>query len=269
MTAPAQKTNFRAVDAWYCALALIVTDALVVFWIRFAAKHSFKFYYFWESTTGSICSVLIQGFLWFFWALWFSRVSNTRELFFKVGLNKKINLYGYVAAWVAFLIALFSHCATSYGWVTAVKNVNHIDHDELVGFYYFFFAAKTIALMPFIEEVTTRGFIYSALREKYKMPLCIFLIIAFASYFHRSLITSSSFEFLILVLFVVLLCIVRENTNSLWNCILCHGVYNAAAIQLWYPVMIFMICLLPFVLFGTRADKLREKLDSPEKETIG
>jgi len=251
MATPTPKTSFRAIDAFYCALALIVTDKLVLFWIRFSAKHSFTFYYWWESTAGSICSVLIQGFLWLFWALWFSRAPNTREFFLKLGLNNKINLYGYVAAWVAFLIVLFSHYATSYGWVTAVKNVNHIDHD-LVGFYYVFFVIKTTMLGPFFEEVVTSGFMYSALRERYKMPLCVFLIVAFASFFHWGVITSSFLTFLCLTLLFVLSCVVRENTNSLWNCILCHGVYNAAGILLWYPTIIFMICLLPFVLFKAR-----------------
>lgn len=267
MAAFTQKTHFKAIDAWYCALALIVTDTLVVFWIRYAAKHSWNFYHFWESTTGLICSASIQGCLWLFWGLWFSRALNAREFFLKVDLNKKISLYGYIAAWVAILIVWFEGYYTSH-WGVAGKNVNHIDH-SLVGSYYAFFVVETTMLGPFCEEVVIRGFMYSALRERYKMPLCVFLIVAFASFFHWGTMTSSFPTFLCLTLSFILLCVVRENTNSLWNCILCHGVYNAAAILLWYPTIIFMICLLPFILFGTQGNKLKEKLDSSEKETTG
>jgi len=256
MATPTPKTSFRAIDAFYCALALIVTDKLVLFWVRFSAKHSWNFYYFWESTTGLICSVSIQGLLWLFWALWFSRALNTREFILKLGLNQKINPYGYVAAWVAILIVWFEGYYRSH-WEVAVKNVNHIDH-ALVGSYYVFFVVETIFLMPFVEEIVNRGFMYSALREKYKMPLCVFLIVVFSIIFHWGTITSSFSTFFCLTLSFILFCVVRENTKSLWNCILCHGVSNAAAILLWYPTIILMICLLPFVLLKARDSENKE-----------
>lgn len=244
------KTSFKTTDAWLCALTLVVTQSLVLFWIRLAGRSSIAFYHWWGSTEGLAFSVILQGFLWLFWALWFSRAENLRELFSKIGLNRKINLYGYLGAWVAILIGFVDHYGISHGWV-AGKNTYGIS-TNLIDSYYVFFIVKTIVLVPFYEEVATRGFMFTAFREKYNIAACVCLICIFSIYFHWGIIAGSFYTFLCLMSFFTLLCIVRENTDSLWNCMLCHGVYNSVGMLFWYPTIIFMFCILPFIIFSAR-----------------
>jgi membrane protease YdiL (CAAX protease family) len=114
-----------------------------------------------------------------------------------------------------------------------------------------FFALKTILLVPFYEEVVTRGFLYRAFRGTYGVPSSVFVVVLFSGYFHWSSVSRSLFTFFSLALLWVLLCIVRETTTSLWNCILCHSVYNCAGLHLWLPAAIALVLLLPFVVGPT------------------
>jgi len=69
-------------------------------------------------------------------------------------------------------------------------------------------------------------------------------VVCVVAYFHWGLL-AQPMAFILLVVGVVLLCLIREWTGSLWNCILFHAAYNATVTLRW-PFYVFgMLAVLP------------------------
>lgn len=233
-------------DAFMCILALIVSKFFVQIWIYIATRNNPKFPEWLHEPSGLAFYVFVQGGLWLFFALWFSREASSRNFVISVGLKKPITGFGWCAAWAAIGIASFNVYGASRGW-TASSMRSNSDYYSL-GLEWWFFAIKTIFIVPFYEETVTRGFLYPAFRSRYGTLLATCLIICFSAYFHWGSLSRSAFTTVCLVSLWILLCTVREQTGSLRNCILCHAVYNAVTIRLWGLAIIVMVLLLPILL---------------------
>ncbi len=88
---------------------------------------------------------------------------------------------------------------------------------------------------PFLEEPIMRGFLYPAFRGSYPLAVSVTIVVAMSLNMHPETLTEPGmFTFLVVSLnFVV--CLIRENSNSLWDCILCHLAYNGtlALADIW------------------------------------
>ena len=229
-------------------LALIVFQAIAIFWIQAGARSSPEFAHWLGTMWGVGFTVVIQGGLWLFIALWFSRVQAIRDFLEPVGLKKATDFSGWCAAWLAIGIAFIDHYGVSKGLTESSRQPHPIGYDT-IGLAWCFFALKTIVIVPFYEEAVTRGFLYRAFRDSYGVLLSISLILAVSAYFHWGIVSRSPFSLGCLALLWILICVVRERTGSLWNCLLCHAVYNAIGIYLWLPTVIVMLLLLPLVAY--------------------
>ena len=110
-----------------------------------------------------------------------------------------------------------------------------------------FFIIYGVLVGPFSEEVVRRGFLYRAFRGSYKPLLSTVFVLCVHAYFHWGLISHSLYTFSCLLLVEALLCFIREWTGNVWNCVLCHAVYNATQGLPWYVYTVGLIFYLPYL----------------------
>jgi membrane protease YdiL (CAAX protease family) len=241
-----KQVTWKSRDAWLCVLALIVSQFIVLFWIRQGARNSPNFSHWLGTALGSAFTVVVQGGLWLFFGIWFSHVESIQGFLGPAGLKQGVTIFGWCASWLAIGIAVIDGYGASRGLTASATQPHPIGYDAF-GMAWCFFALKSIVIVPFYEEVVTRGFLYRAFRASYGVFLTTGFIVVFAAYFHWGSVSRSLYSFGCLALLWALLCIVREQTGSLWGCLLCHAVYNSVGIHLWLPTIIAMLLFLPFV----------------------
>jgi membrane protease YdiL (CAAX protease family) len=107
-------------------------------------------------------------------------------------------------------------------------NLTHLRLNHSVSF-----GIVAVLLAPFFEEPAMRGFLFKAFRNSYSLALSICLTTAVSLIFHFGKICHSFNALIIISLLNIILCVIRERTRSLWNCIACHLAFNSifAAIQ--------------------------------------
>jgi membrane protease YdiL (CAAX protease family) len=242
-----KQETWKTRDAWFCVLALIISQFVILFWLRFAARSSPAFDHWWASSFGTGVIYLIQDALWLFFTLWFSRVEAVRDFLEPAGLRRGVSLIGWGAAWLAIVIALIDGYGASKGW-TALSRGPYPAGYRAFGVTWCYFSLSAVLIAPFCEEIATRGFLYRAFRVRYSPLVTTVIIICFSAYFHWSSVSRSLFTFGCLASLCALLCIVRERTGSLWDCLFCHAVYNLVGIHLWIPAIVVVILFLPFII---------------------
>ena len=116
---------WKSRDAWFCVLALIVFQFVILFWLRFAARSSPAFdHWVGASSFGTGVIYLIQDALWVVVALWFSRVKAFRDFLEPAGLRRGVSIFGWCAAWLAIAIAFVDAYGASRG-LTASSSQHH------------------------------------------------------------------------------------------------------------------------------------------------
>ena len=186
--------TWKARDAWLCVLALIVGQFVIFFWLRFGARGSHAFSAWLETASGSAFTVVVEGGLWLFSALWFSRVPTVRAFLEPAGLKHDLNMVGWCAACVAIGIALIDGYGVSRGLTASSKQPHPMGYDA-VGAAWRFYVLKSVIIDPFFEEAVTRGFLYRAFRGSYGPILSTFLVVGFSAYFHWGSVSRSMFTF--------------------------------------------------------------------------
>ena len=124
------------------------------------------------------------------------------------------------------------------------------------GWVWSFDVIYVCSITPFAEEVAIRGFVYRAFRGSYGIFLSIFLVVCWDLVAHWQIAFHTLFNFALYTSFAVFICVVREKTRSIWNCIFCHAIYNAATSRQW-PICI--IIFLIFLIF-TFTNKIRQPI---------
>lgn len=247
---------WKSRDAWFCILALVIFQFVFLSSLRFAARSGHAFDQWWASPFGTGVIYLIQDALWVLVALWFSRAKAFRRFLEPAGLRRGISIFGWCAAWLAITIAYVDIYGASRG-LTASSMRHHAAADGYGAFSlaWCYFTLSAVVIAPFCEEVATRGFLYPAFRRRYSFLVTTVIIICFSAYFHRSSVLRSPFTFGCLASLWVLLCIVRERTGSLWDCLFCHSLYNLVATDLLVPAVVVTILFLPFVILQIYAKR--------------
>ncbi len=73
-----------------------------------------------------------------------------------------------------------------------------------------------------------RGFFYRAFRGSYPIILSTGLILGITALTHWGQVHRSGFAALAIGALAVFQCYLRERTGNLWDCIICHFVFNAS-----------------------------------------
>jgi membrane protease YdiL (CAAX protease family) len=122
-------------------------------------------------------------------------------------------------------LGIFLQCAGIYfssGDLTHLR----LSHSISVG-------TLVVLLAPFFEEPAMRGFLFKAFRNSYPLIPSIGLTTGASLLFHWGEIYHSFDALIVISLLNIVLCLIRERTRSLWNCVACHLAFNSifAAIQ--------------------------------------
>jgi membrane protease YdiL (CAAX protease family) len=235
--------NWNSGDAWQCVIALVVCDFLAVHWLRYGERHSFEFWKWIQTLAGTYFTVAVQGIIYLGLIIYFSKIKHFFVFCQKIGLRRGITLFGWYSACVAVVIAIIDGYGTRRGWTASSLRQDTIGHG-FSGIQYLLCLIKTVFIVPFYEEAALRGFLYDAFRGSYRVFPSICLIVCFSGYLHWHSITASLYTFACLAALWTLLCIVKERTGSLWDCLLCHAVYNAVGINLWISSILILILIL-------------------------
>lgn len=124
------------------------------------------------------------------------------------------------------------------------------------GWVWSFDVIYVCSITPFTEEVAKRGFLYRAFRNSYGMFLSIALVTFWDVFVHWDVATNSLFNFALYSSFAIFMCVIREKTGSIWNCIFCHAIYNATTSRQR------LICIIVFFVFliSIFANRIRQPI---------
>ena len=240
------KTNDEPVGwtgsaAVLCAIALIVLTSLLDEFMRAGRRHSLGFADFANSLSGRLAYIAALDGLLLVTVLLFSRPLSAPDFLTRIGLSRQPTLAGWYACWVALGLAVLDHYGAAREWTASARTPpqrGRYPTEHMV-----FLVSTSIIIGPLVEEIVTRGFLYRALRASFPLIASIGLVVCFSAFFHAGSMGRSVFTAACLVSLWVTLCIVREHTGSLWNCVFCHCVYNAAVMRQW------ALCTAGMILF--------------------
>jgi membrane protease YdiL (CAAX protease family) len=239
------ENNWKPRNAWQCWLALVLLELVITIWLRTAQNNpaSDNWLFTHEYTIQNALKIFRVG-LWLSVAFWFSGAQSVRDFIQSTGLNQKPTLLGWWGAWIAIGITLIDHFGVLKGWTSPNRETRGFfsNGGEILVFYVIY----VISAGPFFEEVVFRGFLYRAFRGSYGRFLSTVLIICMAAWFHWGAVIHSLWTPACLFSLWILLCVIRERTGSVWNCVLCHAAYNAAGTVAWPYYVVGMLLLLPY-----------------------
>jgi membrane protease YdiL (CAAX protease family) len=157
-------------------------------------------------------------------------VSDFLNFFGLRSIPEDISYFGIVAGLVLGLMDIF---------FSRIEGVDFAQHDPLTrAFAYQAGPEKHLLIIlsllgPIFEEIIMRGFLYRAFRQNYGTLLSTLIIVAIAMLTHLGVVRASLVAFFFLSVLNVILCVLLERTNKLWNCIFCHVAYNAVFVAAW------------------------------------
>ena len=108
---------WKARNAWQCALALFIADIVTSLMVRLAWRHGSSSE--WLAAHESSVNLALKFYrasLWLFFAFWFSGDRLVLGFSEKIGLMRRPNLTGWLAAWVSVGLGLFALHGTASGW---------------------------------------------------------------------------------------------------------------------------------------------------------
>ena len=244
-----QKTNkWGGRDGFLCALALIVVSFLSneVFWIADRNSHSIGVWLYSHRNFFEASLFLIQSALSLLVVIIFARSRSSQQLLNQFGMRYPVTPVGFFATFPAIGIGLLALYGVEKQWVPPV----HLFRDFFYqgGMARWFFIVYAVVIAPCCEEFVRRGFLYRAFRGSFDPLLSIFFVLCVHAYFHWGTITQSFYGFVCLELIEIWLCLILEWTGNLWNCILCHVVYNATQNLAWYIYTPVLILFIPYFI---------------------
>jgi|SRR5215831_7743054 len=234
----------------------------MVSWLQFLARSHPAFSKWLGTVAGTTFTVVAQGLVFLFFPILFSKAEALADFLNLAGLRRRVTLVGWYGAWVAVCIALIDSYGASKGW-TASSTQSYSPAHDTPGATQAFFVLKSVMVVPFYEEVALRGFLYSAFRRGYGTPLSTLIVVCMSAYLHWRSISQSVFTSACLLSLWVLLCVIRERTVSLWNCLVSHAAYNAFSMHLSAATT---ICLLITLAFVARNPPLRSRKECRDQE---
>lgn len=169
--------------------------------------------------------LLMLGIVWFFVVYW--RRSSFRALGFKYYSILKAIWYTFISLIFIFLFSFiyvlilqrfFGIEAPSSKIEQLISN-NNISSNILI--------VVTAVVAPFCEEIYFRGFLYSAFKKNFGVPLGIFLSSLLFALAHLEL-----YSFIPIMVIGVLLAYIFERTRSIFTVIILHSVYNLILISI-------------------------------------
>jgi membrane protease YdiL (CAAX protease family) len=222
----------RILRPWLCLAALFGSQValvlvVVVFWGLFP-----RFKYWVNTPLGAFFITAAGGLAAFLVVVAFARPKSLADflnLFEFASIQQGVSYYALVAGVILGLAGVFltriGGAAPAETYLTKLFIYQPGPEKHLL----------TILLLvgPLFEEITMRGFLYRAFRDGYGIAFSMLTVAMAATMTHVGVATASLPIFLFLTALQVILCVFLEVTRNLWNCILCHVVYNTTLVCAW------------------------------------
>lgn len=230
----------------FACISLLVVASLSVNYGMRSVTH-FESISAWAGRNASYVNIAVKMLHYCVWLSAAYLLSPNKPVYLflhSVDLYKRFHLHACYYSLLAVLFVLGEFYITSLGAGFEDLSVKkYLQRGEISWMLY---VISTTAIGPFVEEVVIRGFIYRQLRKTCSLSLSIGIVLSVTLYFHWQLVASSSIAGVFLIFGGIILCIIREKTTSLWNCILFHSVHNASAIHQWSLIVLVLGILAIF-----------------------
>jgi len=222
--------QWKAKDAWKC-LAMVFMLRLVFTGITTGLRsHSFWFETWDRSGYGRFFVFLFTYGVYVVVAAYFAR-TETFALFLRgFGLNRKPTELVWLGILMALVIRIVGHSMMALKMGPGVSAYDFRGFKYTLGFERYFFLGCLILLAPLLEESLNRGFLYKAFRGSYPLVASIGLMIGWTCFTHWSYYYNSWVAALDLSALTIVQCYLREKSDSLWDTIICHFIYNASSL---------------------------------------
>jgi len=165
-------------------------------------------------------------------AAYFARTDVLATFWKGFGLDRKPSKYVPYGLVLALILRFVGHFALTHGWGKGVSNPEI--HAFLIdtGQNRFLFLVPLLVCAPLCEEAINRGFIYKAFRGSYSMMVSMVIMLAWNAFTHWEQYSHSYIAAIDLSMVTIVLCYLREKSDSLWDCILCHFAFNASTFMI-------------------------------------
>jgi membrane protease YdiL (CAAX protease family) len=212
-------------DAWKC-IGVILMFQLI---LRFVV-HVFSPYFppFWTTVFGYTLGQIIQYVGCVFIAAYFARTETLASFWKGFGLDTKPSEHLWFGAVVGLIIRAFGHFMIVYGLGKGVTNYDMTEFKRTVDVGQLSFLASPILCAPLFEELVNRGFLYKAFRNSYSVGISVVLMVMWTGLTHWPSYLHSWIAVIVLSAWTVVQCYLREKSTSIWDCIICHFIFNAS-----------------------------------------
>ena len=217
--------QWRAKDAWKCLLALFCLGFIV---LGLTGGLSVILGPFYQSGPGFIFLSLLTYPVDLSAVAYFARTKTLATFWKGLGLDQKPTNAVWFGIVMVLLIRFASHFMIVHHWGHGV-HLNYLhEFRNSLGWQRYLFMVPAVILAPLFEEPIYRGFLYRAFRGSYGIAVSMLLNIAWVCNTHWTQYIQSWIAALALSAFTVVQCYLREKSRSLWDCVVCHFVFNAS-----------------------------------------
>ncbi len=162
-------------------------------------------------------------------AAYFARTESIRSFCSAVGLDRKPTNYAWFGVAAALGLRLLSHSIYTLGWARGYSDYDlslfRASHTPDRYLYLF-----PLLVAAFWEEPVKRGFLYKAFRGTYSIAASIAVILVYTAYAHWNQYAHMGWAVISLSVITAVQCYVREKSDSIWDCILLHLVFNGSSL---------------------------------------
>jgi membrane protease YdiL (CAAX protease family) len=222
--------QWSARDAWKCLGTIVVFEIFLEI-IGLVLDSCFSDFRKWHgSGFGYFSTGALNSAIYVLAAAYFARTETLATFLQGFSFDRKPSNYVWFGVVMTLIIRFFGDSMLIHGWGKGVSNYDVRGLEHTVGFERYFFLLAPLLLAPLFEESLNRGFLYKAFRKSYSLVISMTLIVAWTAFTHWPYYSHSLLAAFCLSLITIVQCYLREKSDSLWDCIFCHFVFNASSL---------------------------------------
>lgn len=223
--------RWSARDGWkFVGMSVLFTFALaglIVFLLFFADIRISRAWT--QSAVGQLALAVIYAAICVLTAAYFSRTKSLAAFCEAVGLYRKPTNHAWFGIATVFGLVLLSHVVYALGWAKGHATSYFVGFRNTPGPERILFLLP-LTLSPFWEEIVNRGFLYKAFRGSYSAPASTILLIGYTALTHSDRYYYFGLAAITLSVLTMIQCYLREKSDSIWDCILCHLMFNISGL---------------------------------------
>jgi membrane protease YdiL (CAAX protease family) len=221
--------QWSACDAWKCCgmiLAFLFVLGSLMGGLQVIGLHVLQWF---ETGFGYFSTSILFGTIALLTAAYFARTESLASFWEAFGIDRKPSDYVWFGVVAALALRFITHFILINHWMKGYATDDIIRFRHTIGNERYFYLVPLL-LAAFFEEPVMRGFLYKAFRGSYSVATSMVLIMGITAVTHWDQCYHSWPAVIFIGGLAVVLCYLREKSDSLWDCILCHLVANASSL---------------------------------------